>query len=132
MASVNLLAEAVNQIKIADRLKKKEIIIKRTNNLIKNVLNVLKEEKFIEDFEIFRNERNFENIKVKLLGKINEFKVITPRLPVKYLEIVEYEMQYLPSYTEGILIISNPEYKVISSIKAKEKKVGGRLIAFVY
>jgi ribosomal protein S8 len=132
MASVNLLAEAVNQIKIADRLKKKEIIIKRTNNLIKNVLNVLKEEKFIEDFEVFRNERNFENIKVKLLGKINEFKVITPRLPVKYLEIIEYEMQYLPSYTEGILIISNPEYKVISSIKAKEKKVGGRLIAFVY
>jgi len=132
MASVNLLAEAVNQIKIADRLKKKEIIIKRTNNLIKNVLNVLKEEKFIEDFEVFINERNFENIKVKLLGKINEFKVITPRLPVKYLEIIEYEMQYLPSYTEGILIISNPEYKVISSIKAKEKKVGGRLIAFVY
>jgi ribosomal protein S8 len=132
MASVNLLAEAVNQIKIADRLKKKEIIIKRTNNLIKNVLKVLKEEKFIEDFEVFRNERNFENIKVKLLGKINEFKVITPRLPVKYLEIIEYEMQYLPSYTEGILIISNPEYKVISSIKAKEKKVGGRLIAFVY
>jgi len=132
MASVNLLAEAVNQIKIADRLKKKEIIIKRTNKLIKNVLNVLKEEKFIEDFEVFRNERNFENIKVKLLGKINEFKVITPRLPVKYLEIIEYEMQYLPSYTEGILIISNPEYKVISSIKAKEKKVGGRLIAFVY
>jgi ribosomal protein S8 len=132
MASVNLLAEAVNQIKIADRLKKKETIIKRTNNLIKNILKVLKEEKFIEDFEVFRNERNFENIKVKLLGKINEFKVITPRLPVKYLEIVEYEMQYLPSYTEGILIISNPEYKVISSIKAKEKKVGGRLIAFVY
>jgi ribosomal protein S8 len=132
MASVNLLAEAVNQIKIADRLKKKEIIIKRTNTIIKNVLKVLKEEKFIEDFEVFRNERNFENIKVKLLGRINEFKVITPRLPVKYLEIVEYEMQYLPSYTEGILIISNPEYKVISSIKAKEKKVGGRLIAFVY
>ncbi len=132
MASVNLLAEAVNQIKIADRLKKKETIIKRTNTLIKNVLKVLKEEKFIEDFEVFRNERNFENIKVKLLGKINEFKVITPRLPVKYLEIIEYEMQYLPSYTEGILIISNPEYKVISSIKAKEKKVGGRLIAFVY
>ena len=132
MASVNLLAEAVNQIKIADRLKKKEIIIERTNTIIKNVLKVLKEEKFIEDFEVFRNERNFENIKVKLLGKINEFKVITPRLPVKYLEIIEYEMQYLPSYTEGILIISNPEYKVISSIKAKEKKVGGRLIAFVY
>lgn len=129
--SVDLFAEVVNQIKISARVGKKEITLRRNNKLIKNVLRVLKEEGYIEDFEIV-GEGYRENIRVKLITKkIREFQVVNPRAPVKYLDIISMEMRYLPSYVEGILIMTTPQ-GVISNRKAKDLKIGGRILAYIY
>lgn len=129
--SVDLFAEVVNQIKISSRVGKKEIILKRNNKLIKNVLKILKEEGYIENFEVV-GEGYLEKIKVILKpNKIREFQVVNPRIPVKYLEIISKEMSYLPSYVEGILILTTP-LGVMSNRKAKELKIGGRLLAYLY
>ncbi len=130
MASRYLLAEVLNQLKLSERVGKREVVLKKSSNLIKNVLNVLKEEGYIEDFETF-DLNGHEAIKVKLKGKIKEIKAIYPRFPVKYLEIIDYEKQYLPSYLEGILVLTTPK-GVMSNKKAKELRIGGRLLAFVY
>lgn len=129
--SVDPFAEVVNQIKISARVGKKEIILRRNNKLIKNVLRVLKEEGYIEDFETV-GEGYRENIRVKLIPKkIREFQVVNPRAPVKYLDIISMEMRYLPSYVEGILIMTTPQ-GVISNRKAKDLKIGGRILAYIY
>ncbi|NPA22393.1 MAG: 30S ribosomal protein S8 [Candidatus Micrarchaeota archaeon] len=130
MASRYLLAEVLNQIMLSERVGKKEILVKKSSRLIKDVLNVLKEEGYIEDFEPVEYQGH-EALKVKLAGKIKELKAIYPRFPVKYLEIVDYEKQYLPSYLQGILILTTPQ-GVMSNKKAKELRIGGRLLAYVY
>lgn len=129
--SVDPFAEAINQIKTSARAGKKEIVLNRFNKLIVNVLRVLKEEGYIEDFEIV-GENYLKRAKVKLIpSKIREFQVVNPRAPIKYLEIISKEMQYLPSYVEGILILTTPQ-GVMSNRKAKELKIGGRIIAYLF
>ncbi|MEM0356659.1 MAG: 30S ribosomal protein S8 [Candidatus Anstonellales archaeon] len=129
--SVDPFAEVVNQIKTSARAGKREIILKRNNRLIKNVLNVLKEEGYIQGFELI-GDGYLQMLKVTLIPeRIREFQVVNPRTPVKYLEIIQKEMQYLPSYVEGILILTTPK-GVMSNRKAKELKIGGRIIAYIF
>ncbi len=129
--SIDPFAEIVNQIKISARVGKKEIVLNRNNKLIKNVLRVLKEEGYIENFETIGNGYT-EKIKVRLIpGKIREFQVINPRAPVKYLDIISMEMRYLPSYVEGLLIMTTPQ-GVMSNKKAKDLRIGGRLLAYIF
>ncbi|MEM0470757.1 MAG: 30S ribosomal protein S8 [Candidatus Anstonellales archaeon] len=129
--SVDPFAEVVNQIKTSARVGKREIILKRNNRLIRNVLNVLKEEGYIQGFELI-GDGYLQMLKVTLIPeRIREFQVVNPRAPVKYLEIIQKEMQYLPSYVEGILILTTPK-GVMSNRKAKELKIGGRIIAYIF
>ncbi|MEM0382748.1 MAG: 30S ribosomal protein S8 [Candidatus Anstonellales archaeon] len=129
--SVDPFAEVVNQIKTSARVGKREIILKRNNRLIRNVLNVLKEEGYIQGFELI-GDGYLQMLKVTLIPeRIREFQVVNPRTPVKYLEIIQKEMQYLPSYVEGILILTTPK-GVMSNRKAKELKIGGRIIAYIF
>jgi small subunit ribosomal protein S8 len=127
---VDRLSDALNQIKLNDRVGNKEVVLEWSSKLIKNVLAVLKEEGYIEDFEPF-DDGGKERVRVLLKGAINELRAIKPRLPVKYVDIIKAEAQYLPAYNIGILIISTPK-GVMSNKKAKELHLGGRLLAYVY
>jgi small subunit ribosomal protein S8 len=43
----------------------------------------------------------------------------------------EWEKKYLPSREVGLLVISSPN-GVLSHKEAREKRIGGRLLAFIY
>ena len=128
--AVDRLSDALNQIKLNDRVGNREVVLEWSSKLIKGVLDVLKEEGYIEDYETF-DDGGKERIKVRLRGAINELRAIKPRFPVKYNEIISAEAQYLPAYNIGILILTTPK-GVMSNKKAKELHIGGRLLAFVY
>ena len=99
MSLNNPLADALVHIMNCERIAKSECIIKPSSKIIKDVLNLLKKEKYVGDFE------------------------------KDYFE--KFEKRYLPSKELGFLIVSTSK-GLMTNIEAKQKKLGGRLIAYVY
>jgi len=85
---------------------------------------------YIGEFEYIDDGRSGK-FRVQLLGRINSCAVVKPRYSVKCDRIEEWEKRYLPSREVGLLIMSTPG-EVMSQRDAKERKAGGRLLAYVY
>ncbi len=130
MVMMDTLANALATIMNNEVRGKRECIIYPASKLIANVLRVMKEHGYIEDFEFIDDGRTGKFV-VKLLGRINKCGVIKPRFPVKKDEFEKWEEKYLPSRNIGLLIVSTP-HGVLSHIEAKEKGIGGVLLAYVY
>lgn len=109
---------------------RKECVIYPSSKLVAQVLNVMKQNGYIEDFEYVNDGRGGKFI-VRLNGRINKCGAIKPRFPVKKDEYRVWEEQFLPSRDIGILIVSTP-YGVMSHREAQEKNLGGVLVAYVY
>jgi len=127
--AIDLLGDSLNKIKLCDRTGKSECEVK-ASKLLESILSVLKANGFIEEYSRKDNDKGGLLV-VKLNGKINELRVVKPRFPVSSREWVDTEAQFLPAYNLGMLIVSTPR-GIMSNKEAKEGKLGGRLIAFVY
>ncbi|MEM3608982.1 MAG: 30S ribosomal protein S8 [Candidatus Bathyarchaeia archaeon] len=109
---------------------KRECVISPASKLLGRVLRIMQLNGYIGEFEFIDDGRSGK-FKVQLLGRINKCGAIKPRFPVRLEEFEEWEKKFLPSRDIGILIVSTPK-GVVSHREAKEKRVGGRLLAFVY
>jgi small subunit ribosomal protein S8 len=109
---------------------KRECIISPASKLLGRVLRILQLNGYIGEFE-FIDDGRYGKFKVQLLGRINRCGAIRPRFSVEIDEIEEWEKKFLPSKDVGILVMSTPN-GVLSHREAKEKRLGGKLIAFVY
>ena len=109
---------------------KRECIISPASKLLGRVLRVMQLGGYIGEFE-FIDDGLTGKFKIQLLGRINKCGAIRPRFPVRADEFEEWERSFLPSKDIGILVISTPR-GVTSHKTAKEEKIGGRLLAFVY
>ncbi len=125
----DLLSDAMSAIKNAERVGKKECIIP-ASNLIRDVLKVMQKYGYIGEFEYIDDGRGGK-FRVELKGVINDANSIRPRYPVGIDEFEKWEKRYLPARGFGILILTTDK-GVMSHEEAKKKKIGGRLIAFVY
>lgn len=130
MSINNTLAIALSNINNAEKLGRSECNIQITSALIKKVLNVLKAHKYIASFQITGNPKK-PVIKVLLNGSINKCAVISPRFSVRLDEFEKFEKRFLPAKDFGILILTTSK-GIITNNEAKEKKIGGRLLAYVY
>jgi len=124
------LSDALSHIKNVERIGKKECIVKPASKLIGNVLRVMQEAGYIEEFE-FIDDGKSGMFKVKLRGKINNCNAIKPRFPVKAREFEKWEKRFLPARDFGILIVTTSK-GVMSHREAIERGLGGHLLAFVY
>ncbi|MGB9854034.1 MAG: 30S ribosomal protein S8 [Candidatus Bathyarchaeales archaeon] len=109
---------------------KRECVISPASKLLGKVLRVMQLNGYLGEFEFIDDGRSGK-FKVQLLGRINKCGAIRPRFPVKADEIEDWERKFLPSREVGLLIISTSK-GVLSHREAKEKDIGGRLLAFVY
>lgn len=130
MVMLDILSNALIQIKNAEIVGKKQAVIWPVNKLTYYTLRVLQRYGYVGEIEYIDDDRGGKYI-VQLLGKINDIGPIRPRYPVKYREIVQWEQKFLPARQIGILIISTSQ-GVMSHIEAKERKIGGVLLAYVY
>ncbi|MBI2583666.1 MAG: 30S ribosomal protein S8 [Candidatus Aenigmarchaeota archaeon] len=121
----DILSDALSAIKNAENIGRKLCEVPRSR-IVLSVLKVLKESGYIDDFK--EKERTVE---ITLRGKINELAVIKPRFPVKKDGFVKFESRYLPSREIGIIVVSTSQ-GVISHKEAKQKDLGGRLVAYVF
>ena len=105
-------------------------MIKPASNLTKNILLAMQKFGYIGSFEHI-DDGKAGQLKVKLVGKINNCGVIKPRYSVRLSELEDWEKRYLPAKDFGILLISTPQ-GVMTHKDAKENKTGGVLLAYVY
>ena len=125
----DLLADALSAIKNAERVGKKEVEVK-ASKLIGNVLKIMKERGYIGNFKFIQDGKGGK-FKIELKGKIIDCNVIKPRFSVKVDEFEKWEKRYLPAYNVGVLILTTNK-GVIDHSKAKELRVGGKLLCYVY
>ena len=109
---------------------KRECVIHPASKLLGRVLRVLQLNGYIGEFEFIDDGRTGK-FKVQLLGRINKCGAVRPRFPVKAEKFKSWEKNFLPSQDIGVLGVSTP--KGVTSHKiAKEERIGGRLLAYVY
>ncbi len=125
-----LISDALSIINNAERLSKEEAVIKRINKLLKKIIKLLNGKGYVGEYESIDDGRG-GILKIKLLNKINKIGAIRPRFPCKVEEIEDYEKQYLPAAGFGIIIISTQK-GLITHEEAKNKNLGGTLIAYCY
>ena len=124
------LANALSKISNAERLGRDSCEIKPVSKVIKKILTMMQDQKYIGGFkEIEDNRGNF--IKINLIGKINKCGSIKPRYPIKKQNFEKFEKRYLPAKDFGIIFISTPQ-GILPHTEAKNKALGGILLAYVY
>tara|TARA_Y100000310_G_C20489378_1_gene718430 strand:+ start:110 stop:499 length:390 start_codon:yes stop_codon:yes gene_type:complete len=124
------LANTLNNINMATKSGKQECIVKPVSKVMVKVLEIMRDAKYIGSFEV--TEDKFGGIvKINLIGALNKCGAIKPRFPVKTDGFEKFEKRYLPAKDFGFIIVSTAEGIMIHN-EAKEKKIGGRIIAYVY
>ncbi len=124
------LADALSNIKNAEKVGKPDCTITPASKLIGSVLKVMKDKGYIGDFELIDDGKS-GLFKVVLKGKINECGVIRPRHAVKNIEFEKWEKRFLPARGFGSIIITTPD-GVMTHSEAREGGLGGQLLAYVY
>jgi len=122
--SQDVVADALNNLMNAKRAGKNEIVIKKHSKLLINVLDIVKEEGYI-DYSI-----NGMDLKIEIKN-INLIMAIKPRFTVSVDKIDIYVRRYLPAKNFGFLIISTNK-GLMKHDDALEKNIGGCLIAYIY
>ena len=130
MPANNILANLFTTLFNTEDRRKDNCIVVPTSKLGIEVLNTLKKEGYIGEFEHIDDKRGGK-FKIKLLAKISKCGAITPRFKVKKDEYGVWERQYLPSYDRGMLLVTTNQ-GVMSHKEAVDKNIGGFLIGYVY
>lgn len=122
--------DAISSIKDHERIGSSECTVKPVSKLLVDIFRVFQKEGYIGEFEVSGGVRG-GSIRIKLVRQINDCGVIKPRFSVKYSEFQKWEKRFLPSRDFGILILTTPK-GVMTHKEAKEKSLGGKLLAYVY
>jgi len=114
----------------AEKIGKSDCIVQPFSKALKDLLTLMNEKGYLGSFEVIDDGRG-KLIKINLIGKVNKCGVVKPRFSVKKDEYEKFEKRYLPAKGFGLLIVSTSK-GIMTHDEAKEKKVGGKLIAYVY
>jgi small subunit ribosomal protein S8 len=130
MSNNDVISSAFSKIMNAETIGRNEVAIYPCSNLLKNMLTIMNEEGYIGTFEETKDTKG-SRLKLFLLGRINKCGTIKPRFVVQMVDYERYEKRYLPAKGFGVLIVSTSN-GIMTQEKAKEKKIGGKLLAYCY
>ena len=123
------LADALNSIRTHETFCKQTCEVK-PSKLVRETLKILQRKGFIGDFE-FVDDGQSGHFKIKLLGKVNQCGAVKPRFAVRKADWGSWEQRYLPGAAFGMFVVSTPQ-GLMTHNEAREKGLGGRLIAYIY
>ncbi|MBR9675778.1 30S ribosomal protein S8 [Candidatus Woesearchaeota archaeon] len=124
------VANVLSHIQNYEKIGRKEIVLNHSSKVIKELLRVLNENSYIGSSEVIESNRG-EKLRLNLLNHINKCGVIKPRFSVKKDEYDKFEKRFLPAKGFGILILSTSQ-GIMTNDEAKDKGIGGRLLAYCY
>ncbi|MBU4500968.1 MAG: 30S ribosomal protein S8 [Nanoarchaeota archaeon] len=124
------IASALSNILNADKVGKEFCLVKPYSKMLKEVLTIMNNKGYIGSFEVINDGRG-DIVKVNLVGKVNKCGAIKPRFSVTMDGFEKFEKRYLPAKGFGIIIVSTSK-GVMTHVESIEKKIGGKLIAYIY
>ncbi|MBD3318604.1 30S ribosomal protein S8 [Candidatus Woesearchaeota archaeon] len=124
------LANVLSMINKYDQQGKKECLLHPMSSMIERTLAIMQAHRYVGSTEPVTQSRGGV-VKINLLGSVNKCGVIKPRWAVKVDDFEKYEKRYLPAKGMGIIILSTSQ-GLLTHEEAKEKNIGGRLIAYCY
>jgi len=130
MPATNILANLFTTLYNTEDRRKDSCIIFPTSKLAIEVLNTLKNNGYIKEFEYIDDNKGGKFV-IQLLAKIEKCGAVTPRFKVKKDEYNIWEQQFLPAYNRGMLLVTTNQ-GVLSHKEAANKGIGGFLIGYVY
>ena len=130
MTLMDPLADALTNLRNNELQVNNHCTISPASKLIGQVLSTMQKENYIDEFE-YIDDNKAGKFEVELDGNINQCGVIKPRHAVKKDEFEKFEKRYLPAKNFGILIVTTPE-GIMTHYEAKERGIGGRLLAYMY
>ncbi len=129
MVYMDILADAINIIKVHETAGLDSCTVSDTK-LVKAVIDIMARSGYIAKFQEFKEDKRHK-LRITLAKRINDMGIIKPRFAVRLDEFQKYETRYIPSKDFGILILTTPE-GIMTNVEAKQKHIGGRLLAYVY
>jgi small subunit ribosomal protein S8 len=124
------LSNVLSQINSFEKVGKREFITKSNSKIIRKVLSIMQEHKYLGSFEDIKDSKG-DLLRINLLGTINKIGVIKPRFSVKRETYEKFEKRFLPAKDFGILIVSTSQ-GMMTHVEAKKKGLGGKLISYCY
>ena len=125
--SQDVVADALNMIKNANKARKKTVKIMRISNLLIEVLKIMKQEGAIKKYKINSKDKSLD----VTIGELFECKAIKPRFTVDKTQIEKYRRRYLPARNLGTVIVSTNK-GLMTHTEAQKENIGGCLIAYFY
>lgn len=129
MSLNDTLSAALSKLQNADKVGKPSCKVQKSK-LIKAVLDLLYAQGYIGGVEFIEDGRGGQ-YEVALKGKIVKCGAIKPRFPMDVSEYEKFEKRYLLARDFGLMIVSTSEGLMLHT-QAKQKHIGGKLIAYCY
>ncbi|KAK8845340.1 40S ribosomal protein S22-A [Kwoniella newhampshirensis] len=130
MVRCSVLNDALNNIVNAERRGKRQVLIRPSSKVVVKVLSVMQKHGYIGEFEIIDDHRGGK-IVIQLNGRLNKAGVISPRFNVPVDSIENWVNQLLPARSFGKIILTTSA-GIMDHTEARNKHVGGKILAFVY
>lgn len=130
MTLTDPVADALSTIKNADQLGKLECTIEPASNTVGNVLEVLHDQGYIQEYS-YVEDGKAGKYDVELAGQINDCGPVKPRYSAKKDEYEKWEKRFLPGRDFGTLIVTT-SHGVMTHYDARSEGVGGQVLAYVY
>ena len=114
----------------AEQAGKFDVQLSPASKLLGSVLQIMQSSGYVGEIERNDDGRG-GSFSVQLRGAINQCGVVKPRYSVRRQEFDKWEGRFLPAQDFGLLILTTNS-GVMHHKDAKENRIGGKLLAFVY
>ncbi|KAI0401015.1 40S ribosomal protein S22-like protein [Xylaria palmicola] len=130
MVRTSVLADAMNSINNADRMGKRQVLIRPASKVTVEFLNIMQKHGYVGEFEIVDDHRSGK-IVVQLNGRLNKCGVISPRYNVKISQMEKWVTKLLPARQFGHIVLTTSA-GVMDHNTARRKHVSGKILGFFY
>ena len=124
------LNDALSKLFNAEQAGKFNVDLSPASKLLGSVLEIMQTSGYVGEIEKNDDGRGGKFI-VQLRGAIKQCGVVKPRHSVRRQEFDKWEGRYLPAQDFGLLILTTNS-GVMHHKEAKENRIGGKLLAYVY
>ncbi|KAI8953596.1 40S ribosomal protein S22-like protein [Xylaria longipes] len=128
MVRTSILADAMNSINNADRMGKRQVMIRPASKVTVEFLNIMQKHGYVGEFEIVDDHRSGK-IVVQLTGR--QCGVISPRYNVKISQMEKWVTKLLPARQFGHIVLTTSA-GVMDHNTARRKHVSGKVLGFFY
>ncbi|MEL0101325.1 MAG: 30S ribosomal protein S8 [Euryarchaeota archaeon] len=124
------LNDALAKLYNAEQAGKFDVQLSPASKLLGSVLQIMQTSGYVGEIQKNDDGRG-GSFNVQLRGAINQCGVVKPRYSVRRQEFDKWEGRFLPAQDFGLLILTTNS-GIMHHKDAKENRIGGKLLAYVY